>query len=159
MCNAAGAALTSTLPESINMRQTNRVSGGYIMKRAILAAAISLMAAGTAMAADPAIGVWKTQPDDGSYAHVNITQCGAEICGTIKRTFNDTGEYKSENLGKQLVIGMVPDGKGNYAGKVWRPSNNKIYIGKMNVAGNNLKLSGCIAGGLLCSKQSWSRLQ
>jgi uncharacterized protein (DUF2147 family) len=159
MCNAAGAALTSTLPEETNMRQTIRVSGGYIMKRLILAAALSVMAAGAAMAADPAVGVWKTQPDDGAYAHVKMTPCGAEICGTMMRTFNDDGEYKSPNLGKQLVIGMVPDGKGNYAGKVWRPSNDKIYIGKMTVAGDNLKLSGCIAGGLLCSKQSWSRLK
>ena len=129
------------------------------MKRTILAAVMSIMAAGTAMAADPAVGVWKTQPDDGAYAHVEMSPCGAEVCGTIKRTFNDDGEYKSKNIGKKLVLGMAPDGKGNYAGKVWRPSNGKTYIGKMSVSGDNLKLSGCVAGGLLCSKQSWSRLQ
>jgi uncharacterized protein (DUF2147 family) len=129
------------------------------MKRTILAAVIGVMTAGAAMAADPAFGVWKTQPDDGAYANVKMSQCGTAICGTIQRTFNDTGEYKSENIGKQLVISMSPDGQGNYAGKVWRPSNNKIYIGKMTVSGNDLKLSGCIAGGLLCSKQDWSRIQ
>ena len=75
------------------------------------------------------------------------------------RTFNSSGEYKSENIGKQLVRSMVPDGKGNYAGRVWRPSNNKVYIGKMTVNGDRLKLSGCIAGGLLCSKQTWARVQ
>lgn len=129
------------------------------MKRTILAAAIGIMAAGVVHAADPAVGTWKTQVDDGAYAHVELSPCGAQICGTIKRTFNDTGEYKSPNIGKQLVIGMAPDGKGNYAGKVWRPSNDKIYIGKMTVSGNSLKLSGCVAGGLLCSKQNWTRLQ
>jgi len=115
--------------------------------------------AGGAQAADPALGVWKTAVDDGAYAHVQMTPCGSAVCGTIQRTFKDTGEYKSENIGKQLVIGMAPDGTGNYAGKVWRPSNNKIYIGKMTVSGDQLKLSGCIAGGLLCSKQDWTRLQ
>ncbi len=131
------------------------------MKSAILAAAIGVMmaGAGAALAADPAVGMWKTQPDDGAYAHVELAPCGASICGTIKRTFKGTQEYKSENLGKELVIDMVPDGKGNYAGQVWRPSNNKIYIGKMTVAGDSLKLSGCIAGGLFCSKQDWTRLQ
>lgn len=129
------------------------------MKRTILAAALGVMTAGAAMAADPAVGVWKTQPDDGAYAHVKMAPCGGAVCGTIQRTFNDTGEYKSHNIGKQLVISMAPDGKGNYAGKVWRPSNNKIYIGKMTVSGNKLKLSGCVAGGLLCSKQDWTRLQ
>lgn len=129
------------------------------MKRTILAALLTVASAGAAFAADPAIGTWKTQPDDGAYAHVKMSPCGPAVCGTIMRTFNDTGEYKSENIGKQLVISMVPDGKGNYAGKVWRPSNKKIYIGKMNVAGDSLKLSGCVAGGLLCSKQQWSRLK
>ena len=129
------------------------------MKRTIIAAIVGIGFAGTAMAADPAVGVWKTQPDDGAYAHVKITPCGGAICGTIQRTFNASGEYKSENIGKQLVIDMKPDGSGKYAGKVWRPSNNKIYIGKMTVAGNSLKLSGCVAGGLLCSKQDWQRVQ
>ena len=129
------------------------------MKRTIIAAIVGIGFAGTAMAADPAVGVWKTQPDDGAYAHVKMAPCGGAICGTIQRTFNASGEYKSENIGKQLVIDMKPDGSGKYAGKVWRPSNNKIYIGKMTVAGNSLKLSGCVAGGLLCSKQDWQRVQ
>ena len=129
------------------------------MKRTIISAIVGIGFAGTAMAADPAVGVWKTQPDDGAYAHVKMTPCGGAICGTIQRTFNASGEYKSENIGKQLVIDMKPDGSGKYAGKVWRPSNNKIYIGKMTVAGNSLKLSGCVAGGLLCSKQDWQRVQ
>ncbi len=129
------------------------------MKRTIIAAIVGMGFAGTAMAADPAVGVWKTQPDDGAYAHVKMTPCGGAVCGTIQRTFNASGEYKSENIGKQLVIDMKPDGSGKYAGKVWRPSNNKIYIGKMTVAGNSLKLSGCVAGGLLCSKQDWQRVQ
>ena len=129
------------------------------MKRTIIAAIVGIGFAGTAMAADPAVGVWKTQPDDGAYAHVKMTPCGGAICGTIQRTFNASGEYKSENIGKQLVIDMKPDGSGKYAGKVWRPSNNKIYIGKMTVAGNSLKLSGCVAGALLGSKQDWQRVQ
>ena len=129
------------------------------MKRTIFAAIVGMGFAGTAMAADPAVGVWKTQPDDGAYAHVKMTPCGSAVCGTIQRTFNASGEYKSDNIGKQLVIDMKPNGSGKYAGKVWRPSNNKIYIGKMTVAGNSLKLSGCVAGGLLCSKQDWQRVQ
>jgi len=130
-----------------------------MMKNVFFTAALVIGFAGGAQAADPALGVWKTAVDDGAYAHVQMTPCGSAVCGTIQRTFKDTGEYKSENIGKQLVIRMAPDGTGNYAGKVWRPSNNKIYIGKMTVSGDQLKLSGCIAGGLLCSKQDWTRLQ
>ena len=76
----------------------------------------------------------------------------------IQRTFQDGGvEYESENIGKTLVIDMVPNGDGTYAGQVWRPSNNKIYIGKMKVTGDRLELKGCVAGGLLCASQNWVR--
>lgn len=128
------------------------------MKTLIAATLLCLGVAGAA-AADPALGTWQTQPDDGVYAHINMTPCGAAVCGTIARTFNASGEYQSPNLGKQIVINMQPDGSGKYAGKVWRPSNNKVYIGKMTVSGNALKLSGCVAGGLICSKQTWNRIQ
>ena len=128
------------------------------MKSLKLAAAFTLAFAGQAMA-DPAEGLWKTQTDDGAYAHVKMTKCGPAICGTISRTFNASGEYKSPNLGKQIVRSMMPLGGGKYEGKVWRPSNDKIYYGKIDLGGKSLKLAGCIAGGLLCSKQTWTRLE
>ncbi|MEM6303476.1 MAG: DUF2147 domain-containing protein [Pseudomonadota bacterium] len=127
------------------------------MKTWITAAAAAIGLAGAAFA-DPAVGTWQTQVDDGAYAHVKMSKCGSAVCGKIARTFNDSGEYNSPNLGKTLVIDMKPSGGGAYEGKVWRPSNNKVYIGKMQVNGNALRLSGCVAGGLICSKQTWKRL-
>jgi uncharacterized protein (DUF2147 family) len=88
-----------------------------------------------------------------------MAKCGAAVCGTITRTFNSSGEYQSPNLGKVLVIDMKSQGDGSYAGKVWRPSNDKIYIGKMDLAGSSLALRGCVAGGLICSKQTWTRVK
>ena len=87
------------------------------MKRIIAAAAL-VLTAGVAHA-DPIEGIWKTQPDDGAYAHVRIQPCGGAFCGTIIRTFNSSGEYKSENIGKQLVRNMAPAGG---APAVLRPS-------------------------------------
>ncbi|WP_167647571.1 DUF2147 domain-containing protein [Mameliella alba] len=116
------------------------------------------LAAGAA-AADPVEGTWQTEPDDGSYAHIVMAPCGGKICGQIARTFNAGGEYASPTRGKTLVIDMVPQGNGKYEGKVWRPSNNKIYLGKMTLDGSRLKLRGCVAGGLICSAQTWRRVQ
>ena len=127
------------------------------MKKVALSAAMVVFGAGLA-AADPVLGTWKTQVDDGAYAHVKMANCGGAICGTIVRTFNEGGEYKSPNLGKQIVRNMAPKGNGRYEGKVWRPSNDKIYIGKIDLQGNSLKLRGCVAGGLICAKQTWSRV-
>ncbi|NUB44011.1 DUF2147 domain-containing protein [Fertoebacter nigrum] len=126
------------------------------MKFIALAAAI-VFAAGAALA-DPVEGVWQTQVDDGAYAHVTIAPCGGAFCGVISRTFKDGAEYASENIGKQLVIDMVLQSDGTYEGKVWRPANNKIYVGGIELNGNSMKLAGCVAGGLICKKQTWSRV-
>jgi uncharacterized protein (DUF2147 family) len=128
------------------------------MRRLVpLVAALALLAAPAL--ADPILGLWKTQEDDGAFAHVQMAPCGAAFCGRIVKTFNATGEYASPNLGKTLVIDMRPDGAGSYAGQVWRPSNNKVYTGKIALNGNAMRLSGCVAGGLICSRQTWTRLQ
>lgn len=128
------------------------------MNRAIMAIAGALVAFAGAVAADPAEGVWQTEVDDGAFAHVRIAPCGNAVCGTIARTFNSDGEYQSENIGRQIVIDMVPQGGGDYEGSVWRPSNDKIYVGKMNVTGDSLILRGCVAGGLICASQGWARV-
>ncbi|WP_424985841.1 DUF2147 domain-containing protein [Microbulbifer sp. S227A] len=127
------------------------------MTKRLVGMVFALGMAGAAQA-DPAEGTWKTEADDGAYAHVDMRMCGAAVCGVIARTFNSDGEYASPNIGKTLVIDMVPGGDGSYAGKVWRPSNDKIYVGKMQLNGNSLALRGCVAGGLICSKQTWSRV-
>ena len=127
------------------------------MKTFALAAAFGLIAA--AASADPIEGLWQTQADEGAFAHVQITPCGSAFCGTITRTFKDKAEYQSPNIGKQIVIDMVPQGGGDYKGRVLRPADNKVYNGKATVSGNSMALAGCVAGGLICKKQNWARLQ
>ena len=114
------------------------------------------LSAGAALA-DPVEGTWKTEVDDGAYAYVQMSPCGANICGVIAKTFNASGEYKSENLGKQLVWDMQPSGNGAYSGgKIWQPSTGKVYKSKMALSGNTLNVSGCV--GPFCKKQTWSRV-
>ncbi|MDP5305700.1 DUF2147 domain-containing protein [Paracoccus spongiarum] len=125
----------------------------------LIATAAAMLLAATAALADPIEGVWQTQPDDGAFAHVSIAPCGGAFCGVISRTFKDKAEYKSPNLGRQIVIDMAPAGGGAYAGKVWRPANDKIYQGKASVSGDRMSLSGCVAGGLICKSQTWVRVR
>ena len=128
------------------------------MKTVPLAAAFAL-AATAALAADPIEGLWQTQADEGAFAFVAVKPCGPAFCGTIVKTFKGKDEYQSPNLGKQIVTGMTPDGSGGYKGKVLRPADNKVYNGKAAVSGGTMKLSGCVAGGLICKSQTWTRLQ
>lgn len=127
------------------------------MKQYVMAAAL-ICAAGMALAADPAMGIWKTQVDDGAYAHVKMSTCGAKLCGVIARTFNTTGEYKSPNIGKQLVWDMDVNGGGAYSGgRIWQPSTGKEYKSKMALSGDTLNVSGCF--GPICKKQVWTRVK
>ena len=64
------------------------------MKRLIATTVLALGLAGAAQA-DPALGIWPTQVDDGSYAHIKMVPCGNAVCGTIDRTFTSSGEYRS----------------------------------------------------------------
>lgn len=126
------------------------------MRKSLLTLAALALSAGAALA-DPVEGTWKTQVDDGAYAHVQMAPCGPAICGTIVRTFKADGEYKSANIGKKLVWDMQPASGGNYGqGKIWQPSTDKVYRSKMALSGNTLKVSGCV--GPICKKQTWSRV-
>ncbi|SLN14910.1 hypothetical protein PSA7680_00375 [Pseudoruegeria aquimaris] len=127
------------------------------MKKFALSAAVLIGLAGAAFA-DDVEGVWKTEVDDGSYAHISIAPCGAKFCGVISRTFNAEGEYKSGNIGKQLVWDMEAAGNGKYRnGKIWQPSTGKTYKSKMDLSGNTLKVAGCV--GPICKKQTWTRVK
>ena len=120
---------------------------------------IAAVGLATVASADPIEGLWQTEVDDGAYAHVTIAPCGGNYCGTISRTFNTDGEYQSPNLGKQIVRNMAAKGGGEYEGQVWRPSNDKVYLGKIALNGNQMSLRGCVAGGLFCARQNWVKIR
>ncbi|MDO6456772.1 DUF2147 domain-containing protein [Celeribacter halophilus] len=128
------------------------------MKYFALAAVAALGLAGPALAADPVEGIWKTQVDDGHYAHVKIAPCGEHICGVIAKAFDANGPIASENIGKPIVWDMSAAGGGSYKnGKIWQPSTGKIFNSKMTLSGNSLKVKGCV--GPICKGQTWSRVQ
>ncbi|MDG4647717.1 DUF2147 domain-containing protein [Roseibacterium sp. SDUM158017] len=130
------------------------------MKFGISGLVLAMALAGAA-SADPAHGVWQTEPDDGSFAHVTLGPCASPeaVCGTITRTYRDGGTpFEAETIGRQIVIDMVPQGGGRYEGRVWRPSNDRIYVGRMEVEGDRMRLRGCVAGGLICASQNWVRV-
>jgi uncharacterized protein (DUF2147 family) len=125
----------------------------------IALAVLAVLGLATAAAADPIEGIWQTEVDDGSFAYVTIAPCGGTYCGTITRTFDSDGEYRSPNIGEQIVREMAPQGGGAYEGRVWRPSNDKVYLGKVQLNGNRMALRGCVAGGLICARQTWVKIQ
>lgn len=112
--------------------------------------------------ADPAEGVWRTGANDaGNFAHVRIAPCGARICGQMVASFDAAGQpIEGPNSGAVIVQGMQPAGDGAYGGgTITDPQAGRTYRARMALAGDVLEVSGCVAGGLLCRSQSWTRLR
>ncbi|MCX7560907.1 DUF2147 domain-containing protein [Sulfitobacter sp. F26204] len=128
------------------------------MRIMILAAMAAVMSTGAAWAADPVFGLWQTQASKGVYYHVEMKACGAKICGVFKQKFENGAKVDSDVVGKNAVFDMTPKGGGAYEGKAWKPSNGKTYNGSGTLKGNSLKIGGCVLGGLICSKQTWQRI-
>ena len=127
------------------------------MTRFLSAAALALALAAPA-AADPVLGMWKTQPDDnGNFGHVEIYACEAAICGVIRRAFDSAGNaVDSENVGKRMIWDMQARGDGTYReGRIWAPDRDRTYSSRMELSGDILEVSGCI--GPICRAQTWTR--
>ncbi|MBP7815384.1 MAG: DUF2147 domain-containing protein [Phenylobacterium sp.] len=144
------------------------------MKLAYLApaAAIALLAAPTAQAADPVMGDWLTV---GGGAKVRVAPCpadSAKACGTITWMKNPKdkagGPQKDTNnpdpalrarpvLGLQLIRDFKPAGPGKWTGgKIYDPGSGKTYGSKLAANPNGtLKVEGCI--GPICQAQTWTR--
>lgn len=134
------------------------------MKKLGLIAAVAFAMTGVlagAAFADPVEGVWKTAKDDnGNFGHIKVSTCGAKICGVLVKSFDSSGApLATDNIGKKIIWGMVPQGGGYYdSGKVWAPDRDKTYSSKMTLTGNSLAIKGCVFG--ICrSGGKWSRVK
>ena len=126
------------------------------MKHLLLGAA-ALLASSVMAFADPVEGMWKTEVDDGKYAHVQMRMCKTTVCGVLTKAFDASGQIESENIGKLLVWDMEVQSDGTYKnGKIWQPSTDKVYKSKMTLSGEQLFVSGCV--GPICKKQTWTKV-
>ena len=129
------------------------------MKR-LLAGAVALVLCAGAAAADPLEGIWQTAKDDnGNFGFVQVQPCGAQLCGTLVRSFDSTNaEIDSPNIGRQIISETVAKGDGTYAGKVYSPDRDKTYTSKLVLSGDQLAVSGCVLG--ICRNGgTWVRIR
>jgi uncharacterized protein (DUF2147 family) len=127
--------------------------------RPLLAPALVLAAAlaGPALG-QSAAGLWRTQPGDtGAYLHVRIGPCGGapdRLCGAIEEA---VGATRADLPGRTIIRDMAPDGAGRWSGgTIWAPDDDKTYRSRMSLAGDALKVEGCVL--VVCRGQTWTRL-
>lgn len=130
------------------------------MKHLVLGLALAIAQAGPLAAADVAVGIWKTQPDRKSLvSHIEISPCGAALCGVVLRAFDANGvAVSTPNVGKRLFWDLKPEGNGSYGGgTVYVPLLDVTAKAKAKLSGNTLRVTGC--KGPVCDGQTWTRLK
>jgi len=102
-------------------------------------------------------GNWLSEKnEEGKQISVEIFNCGEKICGKI------TAVHNSDNtsiIGAEIIKDMNKKSDTKYSGgKIFAPDTEKWYKSKISVKDTDtLKVSGCVAGGLICRGQIWTR--
>jgi len=117
------------------------------MTRTLLLAAV-LAGSASLSQAEPLIGLWQTAPDDnGNFGHIQVAPCGAQICGTLVRSFDAGGqEIASDFTGRLIISETVAQGDGAYRGKIFAPDRGRTYGSRLVLSGDSLAVSGCVLG-------------
>jgi uncharacterized protein (DUF2147 family) len=130
---------------------------------------LAFAAAPSPQSADAVVGRWKTPVHNGV---VEITRCGASICGKIiasdkLRTNpnlpdanNSTPALRTRRLmGLQIMSGFKAQGAGWYGGKIYNAEDGKTYSAEVTMSGNDtLNLRGCVFKPF-CRTQVWTRVR
>jgi uncharacterized protein (DUF2147 family) len=141
------------------------------MKRSFttLAAALTVLFAGQApsfAAAEDAIGTWKDADTGGI---TQVYSCEGGIC--IKVVTPSKAREKDDNnpdpalkgrsmAGVVIMAGAAKDGADRWKGKVYNSEDGKTYTGYIEVKSKDeVKLEGCVLGGIICKSHLWRRTQ
>lgn len=131
-------------------------------------AVLPIVAASPALALsdDDVLGVWR-HPDNGS--HIQIYSCGQNACAKIIKVA-DASRRDDKNPDPKLrsrpVVGVVIMNGGKkvgplkWQGKLYNTLDGGTYNGTLTLVNENeLKLSGCVMGGLICDGRTWTRVR
>ncbi len=109
------------------------------------------------------LGTWKNKSNS---VHVQITPCGDDTrCGTVvwasEKAKRDAAEGGTDELvGTQILRKFREGKKGVWKGKAFVADIGKEFSGTVKPLDyDTMEVKGCIAGGLICKTQIWTRVQ
>lgn len=130
---------------------------------ALAAATLSLVSGpgqATPVASGEEIGTWVNP--HGS-VKVQTGRCGDKLCGWVvwanqEATADAAEGGVSQIVGTTLLRNYVSTRPGNWVGEVFVPDMGHTYYSTLSqLDANQLKISGCVLGGLICKSQVWHR--
>lgn len=113
-----------------------------------------------------------TQQVTGTYVNqsggtkVRLSDCGTGLCGTViwmKNPVNDVNNPDVSKRNRSVVgiqaVSLKSTGPATYAGSLYDTESGKTYSGKAQFSDNEVTLSGCVLGGLICKSSIWRRAE
>lgn len=95
---------------------------------------------------------------------VKTGDCRGRLCGWVswasEEAIQDAKESGTSNLvGTELLQDYQAKGPGKWVGMVYVPDMGRRFTSNIvQLNANQLKISGCILGGLVCKSQIWHRV-
>lgn len=127
----------------------------------ILSLILAAAPTAAASAATPIEGKW-TNPKRSVVIH--MSPCGDAICGKVisanaKAKADAANGGTPDLIGKNLLSGFKPNGKGGWTGRVFLPKQNMHATGTIQIeSANAIVVKGCAIAGLICRDQRWTRV-
>jgi len=127
-----------------------------------LAAVLATPAVATAQATKSPKGLWLNP--HGSVA-VRTDACGDKMCGWIVWASSDAQKDARDSgvdrlVGTMLLEDYRPRGPASWSGTVFVPDMGRHFSSEIDaISPGQLKIKGCVLGGLICKSQVWSRIE
>jgi uncharacterized protein (DUF2147 family) len=96
---------------------------------------------------------------------IAIAPCGEALCGRVKwasdKAQADARKGGTDPLvGAELMSGFVPKSEGRWKGRLFVPDLNKrSKVELRQLSHDQVKVTGCAIGGLICKSEVWTRTQ
>ena len=95
---------------------------------------------------------------------IDIAPCGDKRCGVVEWASDsakaDARKNAPQLVGTPLLTGLSPASAAMWRGRIFVPDRNIKASAKINVLGpDQIKVTGCALGGILCDSQVWSRTE
>lgn len=130
------------------------------MQSVLTITSVLALAAAQAPSAQPIEGRWINPSKD---VIIAIAPCGGDtLCGKVEwatpQAQADARKGIADLIGADLLTGLSPAGDNRWKGRLFIPDRNMRVTAKLGMAGpEQLKVSGCAIGGMLCDSQIWTR--
>jgi uncharacterized protein (DUF2147 family) len=134
--------------------------GGVKLMRVLSLAIGAALLTGAAPSGD-LDGVWRNAHNT---IHLRLAPCGPAYCATVvwatETARADARKGSGQELiGSQLLTNLHPNGPGKWRGRAYVPDlNRRASATVLRTRPDQLRVSGCALGGLICQTRHWQRI-